>query len=657
VSSAGESHPHALAEPYVNVSAHTAPAVEPRRTPICPWANNPGSRREIRAIQGVALRTGPRRFLDFREAQRARERARGRILGDRAARSYRPYSWSQPRICGVNIRDRSASDLARRRGSCPCRLSARIAWPALSATAGLQCMQSGPCPCFDCRGRNVSPRKSHGACGSVPRRSASWPSTIVVFSGGSSRRHACPRAAMAPRPSWASAAVRPCPSASSADLANGRRGEVVRLHTSQAECSNSCASRGRMPPPCGGPCARAVTPPSSSGAGTGTHRAMESTTHGSVACVFTARLSRAWARLSKQPLRSRSTTPSKAPHRCRACPTASRADFPGRYPSASGGKRGSTAGSSLVCTTLGAIRSETVGLPSVRSPPCACGSFTVRPGGGQERPADIRCQLLEGVACSLCATSAIVGASTPAAPGVALPCFSASQTSPWAIPYGFAARLGSSPGWLAPGMRRHTTTPSLHPCGGDCVAPTRGSAPGHRFRTLALRGLPRALLRAPRCARFPRAVPPPLTGSGHRHAGCRSVRQQVAPERIPRARLPAVVTSSLRFRPVLRGSLAVLFLPDTCPGSPQAFSSCAHDQGFGPQPPEGVWHLLLPAGSEGPPLSGGTVAHSGGSFSRLRARGARSSAYLIQYVRWVNFLPFTVWVPGPPACFTTSSRP
>ena len=35
VSSAGESHPRALSEPYVNLSAHTAPAVEPRRTPIC----------------------------------------------------------------------------------------------------------------------------------------------------------------------------------------------------------------------------------------------------------------------------------------------------------------------------------------------------------------------------------------------------------------------------------------------------------------------------------------------------------------------------------------------------------------------------------------------------------------------------------------------
>src|SRR5450756_2113047 len=51
VSSPGESHPEALSEPYVNLSAHTAPAMEPRRTPICQCAHNFGSRREIRATQ------------------------------------------------------------------------------------------------------------------------------------------------------------------------------------------------------------------------------------------------------------------------------------------------------------------------------------------------------------------------------------------------------------------------------------------------------------------------------------------------------------------------------------------------------------------------------------------------------------------------------
>ena len=35
VSSPGEIHPAALSELYMNLSAHTAPTVEPRRTPIC----------------------------------------------------------------------------------------------------------------------------------------------------------------------------------------------------------------------------------------------------------------------------------------------------------------------------------------------------------------------------------------------------------------------------------------------------------------------------------------------------------------------------------------------------------------------------------------------------------------------------------------------
>ena len=66
VSSPGESHPEALSEPYLNLSAHTAPAMEPRRTPICQCANSFGSRREMRATQCVARRKCPRNFLYFR---------------------------------------------------------------------------------------------------------------------------------------------------------------------------------------------------------------------------------------------------------------------------------------------------------------------------------------------------------------------------------------------------------------------------------------------------------------------------------------------------------------------------------------------------------------------------------------------------------------
>jgi hypothetical protein len=75
VSRPGESHPEPLSEPYLNVSAHTAPALEPRRTPTCQCAHNFGSRLEIRATQCVALRKCPRSFLYFRQAQRARDRS------------------------------------------------------------------------------------------------------------------------------------------------------------------------------------------------------------------------------------------------------------------------------------------------------------------------------------------------------------------------------------------------------------------------------------------------------------------------------------------------------------------------------------------------------------------------------------------------------
>src|SRR5713226_9608274 len=81
VSSPGESHPEALAELYVSLSTHTAPFMEPRRAPICQWANNSGARREMRAIQWVARRRWRRSFLYFRLAQRARSRSSPRIGG------------------------------------------------------------------------------------------------------------------------------------------------------------------------------------------------------------------------------------------------------------------------------------------------------------------------------------------------------------------------------------------------------------------------------------------------------------------------------------------------------------------------------------------------------------------------------------------------
>ena len=76
VSSAGELHPHALAEPDVSFAAHPAPTVKATlRTPICQWANKPGSRREMRVIQCAARRRCRVSFLYFLPAHFASERS------------------------------------------------------------------------------------------------------------------------------------------------------------------------------------------------------------------------------------------------------------------------------------------------------------------------------------------------------------------------------------------------------------------------------------------------------------------------------------------------------------------------------------------------------------------------------------------------------
>src|SRR5438477_9938498 len=81
VSGPGESHPEALVQPYVRLTTHTAPITEPRRTPICQWANSAGERREMLAIQCVALRRWLRSLLYFRLAQRAKSRSSWRMGG------------------------------------------------------------------------------------------------------------------------------------------------------------------------------------------------------------------------------------------------------------------------------------------------------------------------------------------------------------------------------------------------------------------------------------------------------------------------------------------------------------------------------------------------------------------------------------------------
>src|SRR6266849_9743847 len=73
VSSRGESHPSALSELCMNLSAHTAPIVQPSgRTPNFQWANSFGSRRATRTNHRLARRVWPCNRLYFLLAHRTR---------------------------------------------------------------------------------------------------------------------------------------------------------------------------------------------------------------------------------------------------------------------------------------------------------------------------------------------------------------------------------------------------------------------------------------------------------------------------------------------------------------------------------------------------------------------------------------------------------
>jgi len=76
-------------------------------------------------------------------------------------------------MIGLNIRDRSSIALSLRRCRCQLRISVRIAFTALSATAGLKLMKNFPNRFLDLRGRNVYPRKSNFSFGYVLRRLSS----------------------------------------------------------------------------------------------------------------------------------------------------------------------------------------------------------------------------------------------------------------------------------------------------------------------------------------------------------------------------------------------------------------------------------------------------------------------------------------------------
>ena len=80
-SRAGELHPRALPEPYVNLSAHTAPSVRPWPYRSGQWANRSGDDRTTRASQSRAPFGCCLRRLNLRRAHRMRKTSIRRNVG------------------------------------------------------------------------------------------------------------------------------------------------------------------------------------------------------------------------------------------------------------------------------------------------------------------------------------------------------------------------------------------------------------------------------------------------------------------------------------------------------------------------------------------------------------------------------------------------
>src|SRR5271157_4057881 len=160
---------------------------------------------------------------------------------------------------------------------------------------------------------------------------------------------------------------------------------------------------------------------------------------------------------------SNSTTQSNCQHRFLVTAIACFADRPGRYPYESGWNIGSRIGSMARLTTVCAMRSDTVGMPSFLVPPFAFGISTCLTGGGKYDPDDIRFHSLYRFRDRFWSNIAMVSSSMPAAPRLALTCWYASHTSRFAITKDFVDFMSLIPAQQVGGTRQpDNAAPSLH---------------------------------------------------------------------------------------------------------------------------------------------------------------------------------------------------
>jgi hypothetical protein len=160
-------------------------------------------------------------------------------------------------------------------------------------------------------------------------------------------------------------------------------------------------------------------------------------------------------------------------------------------------------------TTVCAIRSDTVGIPSFLVPPFAFGISTCLTGGGKYDPEDIRFHSLYKFFDRFCSNIAMVSSSMPAAPRLALTCWYASHTARFAMTKGFVDVMSLIPAGRVGDVRQpDDAVPSLHPHCKGFLTTADSSAPRSGIGILP-HGVCHLLFPFASATRFSRSIPKP----------------------------------------------------------------------------------------------------------------------------------------------------
>src|ERR1039457_4668545 len=183
-------------------------------------------------------------------------------------------------------------------------------------------------------------------------------------------------------------------------------------------------------------------------------------------------------------------------------------------------------------TTVCAIRSDTVGIPSFLVPPFAFGISTCFTGGGKYAPDDIRFHSLYKFLDRFCSNITMVSSSMPAAPRLAFTCWYASHTVRFAMKYGFVDVMSLIPAWRVGDVRQpDNAAPSLHPYYKGFIATADSSAPRPGIGILP-HGVCHLSFPLPSRTRFSRSVPKPVLSSCRLYTDCHRDPKQVSPRLI-----------------------------------------------------------------------------------------------------------------------------